>query len=297
MKKIILLIGLVAVNLLANGIAPIWYPIKSNNIIIGYGDGASLEEAKLQALENIKKNDINTENIKLNDLEIKKYAVIEDHFYLKMQYSRLSFVEQLKNAIEKSSIDNNTTNTHEINKYLINTKLLKELNTTFGYFPNVRLDTQYLYYQDERFLVKDDEFSWFLADINSSDISLDIKTTLKNGEKYFIKLNPLVDGYTTLMQLSNNTDVEILFANKIIPQDKDTIFPNFKLSDGLEIVLQKDTNQSQIMTMAVVCQEQKDFSSFNNMFFSISTKKYMLGEFIDEIEDCKYKAVLTTIQK
>lgn len=306
----IILSSLIFVNLMASGIIPIWYPVKNNDIVIKYGDGISLEAAKIEAFNNIKKDNPILDNITLSDLEIKKYEMIENHFFVKVEYSKQPLIERLKNTIEKTPIkDINITNVYTesnettvdtkitTNKYLLNTQLLQELNTIFGYFPDLRLDTQYLYFQDERFLVKDSEFSLLLTDIKSEDILLDLKKDLKNNEKYFIKLSPIVDGFITLVQISNNTDVEVLFSNKMMIKDKFTIFPNFKLSDGLEIVLPEDVNSSKIMTMAVLCENQKNFSNFNNMFFSVTTKKYMLGELINEIDGCEYTSVLTTVEK
>ncbi|MCK5294938.1 MAG: hypothetical protein KAJ49_09815, partial [Arcobacteraceae bacterium] len=136
-----------------------------------------------------------------------------------------------------------------------------------------------------------------LPQFQSKDIALEIKETILDNEKYFIKLSPVVDGYVTLIQILNNTSVEVLFSNKILLKEKSTIFPNFKLSDGLEVTLPEDVDSSKIFTMAIICEQQKDFSGFNNMFLSISGKKYMFGNLINEIEDCNYHSILTTIKK
>jgi hypothetical protein len=69
------------------------------------------------------------------------------------------------------------------------------------------------------------------------------------------------------------------------------------LSDGLQVILDENIEQKDVLTMAVLCEEQKDFSDFNNMFFSLTTKNYMLGNLINEIDGCKYTSVLTTVEK
>ena len=289
----ILLISIVVLNLFAVEVVPSWYPSKTNKVIVSYGDGKSFEEAKNNAFLNLKQENKLLNDIKISDLEIEEEDFLENQFFLKVKYTNLSIYEQLKNVMRKITFQAEDEN----NKYLLNTKLLKDLNSTFGYFPDIKIKGQHLSFNNKKFLLKDKEFSLLLSELDSNAITLDIKDKLLNNEKYFIKLSPTIDGYITLVQISNYTDVEVLFSNKTLEKGKFTIFPNFKLSDGLEVVLDNDVNSSEILTMAIVCEKQKDFSSFNNMFLSISMKKYMLGELIDEIDDCTYQSVLTTVKK
>lgn len=289
----ILLVSLTFLNLVASEVIPTWYPFTISNTIISYGDGKSFDEAKNSALLNIKKENNLLTNIKASDIEVLEEEVLEDKFFLKVKYINLSLMEQLNNSMKKSTVKLDK----EINKYLLNTELLKDLNASFGYFPDIKIEGQYLYMDEERFLIKDDEFSSLLPQFQSKDIALEIKETILDNEKYFIKLSPVVDGYVTLIQILNNTSVEVLFSNKILLKEKSTIFPNFKLSDGLEVTLPEDVDSSKIFTMAIICEQQKDFSGFNNMFLSISGKKYMFGNLINEIEDCNYHSILTTIKK
>lgn len=283
---------LIFINSYGFEIYPAWYPIDSKDVIIAYGDGDSLEDAKQNAFKNIVSKNIDN-NITISDIEILKEEVLENHYFLKIKYVNLSILQQLTNALKKVvfKIDDET------NKYLIHTPLLKQLNSRFGYFPDIKLDGQYIYLQGEKFLVKDREFPELFANIKSDDIDIDMDTNLTSNKRYFIQVSPKNDGYVTLLQIVDNTNVDILFANKKLKPNRFTIFPNFKLSDGLEVSLDDTKDKAEILTLAVLCKEQKDFSDFNNIFFDITSKKYMLSKLIDQIDDCNYTTVLTDITK
>lgn len=280
-------------NIYAIEAYPSWYPVDSKETIIAYGDGDNLIDAKENAFKNLVSNHNVAKNITMTDIEILKQEILENHYFLKIKYVNLPIIEQLTNALKKVvfKIDD------EQNKYLLNTPLLKELNKRFGYFPHITLEGKYINLQGADFLVKDNEFVNLFAKITSDDIEIKINKDLKNNERYFIQVSPLEDGYVTLLQILDYTNVDILFSNKKLVKDKFTIFPNFKLSDGLEVSLDDPKDKAQILTMAIICKDQKDFSDFNNIFFDVTSKKYMLSKLITQIDDCNYTTVLTNITK
>lgn len=300
MKNIwVLLIGIFMSNLVANEYVPDWYPKNNDTTIIGYGDSETFNGAKKIAYEKIKEkiyksgNLDNFSNMVIDDIIIEKQENFENRYYVKAKYENSSLIEQLTKAIKKETFKVS----EETNQYLLGSQLMHELNTTFGYYPDISIDGKILTFKGQQFIIKNNEFDLLLSNLKYEDIILDLKNKLLDKEQYFVKLLAKSDGFMTLVQISQNGNVEILFANKKLELDKDIIFPNFKLSDGLEIVLDEGIEQKDILTMAILCEKQKDFSDFNNMFFSLSTKNYMLGNLINEIDGCKYTSVLTTVEK
>jgi hypothetical protein len=300
MKKVLILLAAVfTVSLLANEYVPDWYPKKNDTSVIGYGDSETFEGAKKVAYEKIKEkiyksgNLDNFSNMVIDDIVIEREENLENRFYVKAKYENSSLIEQLTKAIKKETFKVED----ETNQYLLGSKLMNALNTTFGYNPDVSIDGKILRFKEQEFIIKNNEFELFLSKVNYEDIMLDLKEKLLDKEQYFIKLSTKTDGFITLLQISQNGNVEILFANKKLELDKNIVFPNFKLSDGLQVILDDNVEQEDILTMAVLCENQKDFSAFNNMFFSLTTKNYMLGNLINEIDGCKYTSVLTTVEK
>jgi hypothetical protein len=298
-KLLVLLVGVFTANLLANEYVPDWYPKKHTTSVVAYGDSETLEGAKKIAFDKIKEKIYksgkldNFSHMIMDDLIIEKQEIFENRFYLKAKYENSSLLEQLIKTIKKETFKTDEEN----NQYLLGSKLMNELNATFGYNPDVIIDGKVLRFKEHEFIIKNNEFKLFLSKVNYEDILLDVKDKLADKEQYFIKLGTKIDGFITLLQIADNGNVEILFANKKLELDKDIIFPNFKLSDGLQVILDENIEQKDVLTMAVLCEEQKDFSDFNNMFFSLTTKNYMLGNLINEIDGCKYTSVLTTVEK
>ena len=289
--RIFLLFIFIFINIQAFEIAPSWYPSKDKNLIIQYGDGDTLKDAKLNALNNIKKSRIES-NISIDDIEILKEERLENHFFIKVKYNNLPLLEQVKNGLKFFTFKTDDENS----SYMLKTNFLKDLNKSFGYFPDLNIKSNYLYLKDKKFLIKENEFPLFWIRNNSSKISIELNKDLQNNKRYFIKVIPFKEGFTTLVQVTLQNDVELLFSNKILKKNQATIFPNFKLSDGLEITIPKNKEEIKLMTMAIICDTQKDFSKFNNMFLSIEGEKFMMGDLINKIDNCEFSSIISTVK-
>jgi len=291
MKIIAVIFVLIVVNVFAINYSPSWYPNEDNSIR-SYGKGNTFDEAKINAFDNFKNNNIELSKVTINEIKVTKEEIFENQFFLEIKYNKDTILEQLQQEIKNVvfKLDEQT------NKYLLNTVLMKELNKTYGYMPTLNIVKEKLYFNDKIFLMKNSEFENLIFEYYSDDILLDIKMELLENEKYFIKITPKISGFTSLVQIFNNTDVEILFTNKKLEKNTDTIFPNFKMSDGLEINLEKYEDVKEIITLAIICPNKIDFKSFNNIFLPSITNENMLGEFINNIGDCEYTSIFTLIK-
>jgi len=279
MKKIFLSIVLI-VNLFAYEVAPPWYPSTNTDTFIAFGDGKDFDSAISSALININ-NEVNS-TIKITnlDIDILEEDMIENHFFVKIEYKSKTLLEQLTKDIKLLTFKGE----EETNKYLLNTKLLKDLNNTFSYFPDISMDLNYLYFNENKYIIKSKDFETLLSDTISPDIFLDLNDVLISEENYFLKILPSYGGYVTLVQVTNAKDFKILFSNKLLRTNKATIYPNFKSSDGLEVVLEDGILSKKIMTMAVICQTKKEFSD-----------RLSLTSFLNKISECSYTSIVSKV--
>jgi len=294
MKKILLICGLI-LQLVASSDVPSWYPKANDPSIISYGDGATLNDAVNKAFDEVKKTLYdkgfieNLSKIDINDLDIVKQEIYKDQYFIKTAYNTSDIVTQI------SEVNLSVSYPLETNKYLLATPLMQDLNSTFGFYPNITIDGKYLVLDNNKYLIKHYEFEKLLASYNDDNITVDVPLDLNVSKKYFISVSTAEQGYMTLLQVYNNTDVKVLFENKKLSVDKEVIFPNFKLSDGL--VIDENYQASKLETIAVLCPNREDFSEFDNIFFSVNSKPYMLGELINHTSNCKFTSVITEIKK
>ena len=300
MKKSILL--LLFFTLFLHGyIKPSWYPNNESKIIYAYGDAKSLIDAKKDALENIKTILISNgkldtlDNLSLNSLSIEKKEKLENRYFLKVSYNVQSLQEQIKSLLKQEVFKTDDEN----NTYLIYTPLMEDLNQSFGYYPSISIDknsTSFLQYKDTKITITKNDYDLFYSLGEDENISLILKDNLLENEKYFIEVKASDSGYLSLFQISLQNDVETLFSNRDLNETNSVIYPNFKESDGLIASLNEDETLRDIYTIAIVCEDKKDFSNFNNRF-KLEYKDGLLGEFINTIDKCKFSAQIITIQK
>ncbi|HIP12368.1 MAG TPA: hypothetical protein EYG97_02745 [Arcobacter sp.] len=279
MKKIFLSVVLL-VNLFAYEVAPSWYPSTNTNTFIAFGDGKDFDSAILSALININNEVNSTLKITNLDIDILEEDMIENHFFIKIEYKSKTLLAQLTKDIKNLTFKGD----EETDKYLLNTKLLKDLYSTFSYFPNISMDLNYLYFNENKYIIKSKDFENLLSNTTSPDIFLDLNDILISGETYFLKILPSYSGYVTLLQVTGTKDFKILFSNKLLRTNKATIYPNFKSSDGLEVVLSSGILSTKIMTMAVICQTKKEFSD-----------RLSLTSFLNKIGECSYTSIVSKV--
>jgi hypothetical protein len=298
MKKSI--IGLLFFSFMLQGfIIPSWYPNDNSTQIISYGDGITIDEAKKNALESIKeklveKNSLDyLETISVDDLVITKQEILENRYFLQVSYENLSTLEKIKNLLKKQVFKLKD----ETNNYLLQTPLLEDINNSFGYYADITLDdnfTNFLQIADKKIVLKQDDYKLFLHNFRDLNISLDVEQNLTKDSLYFIKIDTNIEGYLSLVQISNEYDVVVLVENKKL-NNSDMIYPNFKQSDGLMAILDENQDEREFTTIAFICEEKKDLKGFNNIY-SDKLVFGRLGKLIEVIGDCKYSSIISSIK-
>ena len=286
MHKIILVFYILVLDMFSNVIAPKWFIQNSNEHTI-YSYGKTLKLAKIDAKKQIIKK-LKLKNISINDFKITKQEIFENKYFLKIQYIDESILTQIKNEIKSISFKTD----EQTNKYLINTIFAKDINNTFGYIPNMQLHDNKIYFNNKNFIIKNHEFNQFYAIFNDENISLNIKKNINNNENFFIQSQSSYKSYASLARVINGK-FEILFKNKNI--NESLLFPNFKVSDGLKIQL-NNQNKVELFTLLVLCDDKKDFSSYN-MIFQEKKNALSFSSFINKIKNCKIESKISMVIK
>jgi hypothetical protein len=273
--------SLIVANLFSYELKPLWYPSKKDGIKLAYGDGKTFNNALDNAIDEINIDNNSTSQITKLDIAIVKKELLKEHNFLKIKHNNKSILEQIKEEL----VNNSSSKRYETDKYLLKTKLLKDLNSTFSYFPDIKIYGNHLYLNDKKFILKNNDFPNILVENKSNDIKLNMSKNIENNKKYFVEIKVQTKGYVSLIEVINSKKLNILFSNKILAENKNTIYPNFKDSDGLEIILPKNTIKAKIMTIAVICTKKKEFE-----------ETLFLTELIERIHDCSYSSVVSEVK-
>ena len=320
MKQIILLILFIN-QLLAT--PPDWYrnqSILSNNYeIIGYGEGTTLEEAKqisksdiskmiqtiLSSNLSIEKNikdDIYTKkissnineksNVILTNIEVIQTSFQDNKYYVAIRYINLPIAKKIKLLIKNNNILEEDTN-----KYLNKTSLMNELKKEFSFYPKVTLYKNNIIINNQSFHLVQNDFIKLFVNIENQDIPLDRKDTYKNKDYYFIKVKTKRSGYLNIFQVYQSGETVLLLSNKKIKSNKNLIYPNPKLYDGLESVVPKGQNKTKDLTIVALCINKKDFSLFDKIDTNIKNSGLLFGELLDIIDSCQISTKIITTNK
>ena len=287
MKKSIILLFVFSSILFSNVPAPKWFVQDEVNVFV-YSYGKTINEAKINAKEKLEKK-LNIISIDIKDFEIVKDELFELKHFIKVKYVNQDIYTQIENKLKTYAFKQAEQN----NVFLKNTKFFKKLNNNFGYYPNIDLIDNNLYFNDEKFIIKKNEFKNFISEFNDKNITIGIKDELKNEEKFFIEVQTSYDGYATLAQVYNG-NLNLFFKNKKI--NESIIFPNFKISDGYALYLDNNITINEITTIVTICENKKDLESYN-MYFDDNNNALQFSDFINEMSDCKITSKNTKITK
>jgi hypothetical protein len=286
MKKSILISLIFSLSLFGAIPAPKWFVQDKVNIYV-YSYGNSIKEAKLKAKKKLEVK-LNISSIDINDFEIVKDELFELKYFIKSKYVAEDIYTQIQKKLKTFAFKIEDQD----NVFLKNTEFFKKLNKEFGYYPNIELVDNNIYFDNTKFIIKKHELKDFISVFNDDNISIGIKDEIETKEKFFIKITSNYNGFITLAQI-NNGSLKLLLKNKKIK--KSIIFPNFKISDGYTLSLNSNQMQSNITTIVSICDEKKDLSNYNMYFDDNIDKVFEFRDFINEMKNCKISTKTTRI--
>ncbi len=308
--------------------APNWYTniqIKEKNIIIGYGEGKTLKEAKSRAKEDIAQTVLTTINssftektVQENDnLESKIETLLQANtklnlynvrrlkeeqkggiFYLALKYVNLNLTYRVKKNIKDfECLD-------DIENYLHTTPLIKKLSSDLECkldFKLQRLNKVWnLSYKQYLFPLNEYEFEKLFVTKKSSLFNFKIsKSPLIDGEEFYLTFKTKKRGYITLLNIYENGIVTLLRKSQKI--EKDLQIPSKKSKEVFEAGLVDKNRDSYELFVAILSEKPLDMSRFFYADESLasSQRDYKFDELLDILENYEYSTlfVATKLKK
>ena len=286
--------------------------------IIGYGVGQTRKEAKQNArieiansisvqvqssfssknsLENgkyikdIQQNSSEKSFAKLDNLEIIKSVYKNKNYFIAIKYSNLPFIKSLKYILK------NTKLKKETNQYLQKTLFLQELKNEFGFYPKIEIYRDILTIGDFSFQISQEMLEKLLISTDNQNLYLTVPEKLKNGEVYFIQIQAKKKGFLTLIQIYDNGETSLLFANKIVSKNMILEYPNSENFDGIEAYLNSGIQKTQDLTMAVLCKEKRNFEYFDSISVEKESFAKIYGDLFNLINGCNVVSGVLEIRR
>ena len=305
---------------------PHWYNIQ--NIIskkfeiIGYGDGSSFEEARVNARSEIAKqirvmvksnflinekyasnntkegydlhifNEISEQtNIELDDIYQLKSEMINGHVYVAMKYINLPIHKKIKYMLKlkndyKCNMKNNS-------RFLSQTPLMKKLKKILSYEPalEVLYKNNNWYISIEQILIRipSYEYTDLWAGCNDNNIKIkSSKALLKKDDVFHLNVYIYQDGYVSLFNVYQTGQTVSLLVNMKTKKDTILLYPDNTKYDGLVADISKDEAVSKDLYISILCPDKKDLSRYEPIddIYLASNNSYNFGHLIEDIKGC-----------
>jgi hypothetical protein len=313
MKKLVLFVGLAT---LLFGDVPPWYHalhVKPNNYL-GYGDGATENEAKQNALTDIssqiytkvesqrvqKEKLINgnyeqnievqsSQNTKadMSDYELLKAENVDGRYYVGIAYEDISDLDRFIKKVEalgfKRVLNENNTTIAPNNNLLQKSAYAEQLRKTFGRDIDFKIERKnknwFLRYKSALQHITNSEFALFF--LSSENEKLQINTNKKNnilydGDEFSFGVKSKESGFVNIVSVYEDGTVATLIKNAPIQKNKLTTLPDEKYG---------------ATPVAGLLEKKKE--TYDMYVLIYSPKKMMLDQFGDasdeHIEDERHK--------
>lgn len=306
---------------------PAWYlnlP-KNKNIIIGYGEGKSLQEAKANARNEIAKsinvtvssnltmnmtlkNKIFEENesslieeqasAKLKSLIVLKEEINEGKYFVALEYNNHSLIEKISSYLKDKDVSA-MSNKNPLYKSNFSMKL----KHTIGFVPNYNLNYKdgifYVSINNEQFVLDENHIKFLFSESISDKVSIQTKNrTIKNNDFFYINVVTSTSGYMNLFNIDENGKVSVMLDNKFINKEKYT-YPDQKLYNGLQATIIGDNMQIFENFIVVLCKDEKAWGIFDEISSDYNTndEAVRFPVLYTLIKECAYSGLIVKIKR
>ena len=284
--------------------------------IIGYGSGEKLFEAKERAKNDValtlsthiqssisisEYSNINdhmraevnqtinsSSDLILSDVQVTRKSFANGMYYVAVKYVNLPFYKKIKNELGV----NYKNLQKEENPYLLQTFLLNNLHNEFGFFPKIKIYENNLIISNKSFSLNKTYYSQLFTNVNSKKIILSFPSNLNSGDNYFINTSVNDGGYLSLFQVYDSGETLLLLENQHVEKSDKIQYPDKKFYEGLQAY----DESSEDLTIALLCKEKKDLSSFTLME-NQNTKTTLFNEILNLMSECAYATKKLNIKK
>jgi hypothetical protein len=306
--------------------SPSWYgEVPSDaNLSYGFGQGNSYQQAKDNAYHDLAKSiesrvisemssSKEFKNGKLsksassnmtslsdivfrNNVTINKSEKIEGKFYLEVQYDPTSFAQKLSHWLKGSQCNN------KLHPYWSNTALLQNWVEQHQCLPHIDIERFAGGWQitnsSGHLVLPEAQYNHLFFNHHSSSLSVESTSArLNEGDYYFINLKTQKAGYLSLFQVYEDGSTGVLLENQLVSKRTDIEFPDKKLYDGIEALLNQG-NETYDTNIALLCPNKIDTSRFEKLDESrLSTDTPGFGLILRYLEKCDFVMERLSISK
>jgi hypothetical protein len=295
---------------------------KNKDLIIGFGEGKSKEEAEQNALNNISKQielkiiveinstkDVNRSNEKedyksffskeirmssssdLFGAKLLRQEFISGVYYASFGFDNRSLKSKLKGLkCQLNKLNNNFKSSLPINK-----------TTNCSWFLDYRQKNWYLDTQNKNFRVRNVDLInyFFIASKNKLKIGIYPKAQLKDGDYYHIKLTSKESGFLSLYLINQLGQIQTLVLNEQF--NGSFVYPDLKKYNG--VTAKKDIKEKNTiardMLLAFVCKENNDLVDFTPMGeneLSNSNTTFTYGRLLELGKNCEWGSAFIYVE-
>jgi len=304
---------------------PKWYENRTLDsnvkyVIVGYGQGKSMREAKANAKEDIalilksqvessfssktttQNNDfykhktssilkIKT-NLNLHNVKIIKQVQKDSLFFVALEYKNLDLAYRIMTTVPHLQCSQK-----RVNAYLSQTPLIQKLTATIGCTPDFKLerrnDAWYLQYKEYQFLLDNDNFEKLYTTIPNDAFSfIANKKVLEAGESFYFSFEAKKSGYITLLDVYENGIVTLLQSST--PIKGNLQIPSKESKNYFEAGLVKKGISTYDLYVAIYTKKPLNMGRFEyaNDTLAQSETAYKFDELMDILDGVSFSSLL-----
>lgn len=301
---------------------PAWFsqPSSNNYEIVGYGEAASLTEAKDMAYSDIAQTlklkvssstDITkkvhngqydsqfmqrmktSSSAELIGAKIEQTQQVDDIWYVAAIYDTSSLGLKIKRALKNRTLKNEREN------YLSTTALVKEINEEVGFKLRYKLlrenELWFIKYKDIKLVISENEFIKFFKFHKGKNIALKLNKDIfypHDNMKFFIDSKNT--GYTSMLYVESNGKVGILYANE--KSRKQATYPPKNSDEELTVAnpYKKVINEMYLTIWSANPLDLTAFESVQNDYLDDSNYKF--GELVALLDESSFSSVVVKIK-
>ena len=306
--------------------SPSWYgevPLDTN-LSYGFGQGRTYQQAKDAAYHDLAKsveNRVVSKTISSKSFEngeLKKSAAshkesitsvvfrnnvtiinseqLKNQFYVQVEYDPKSFAQKLADWLKQSQCQS------DLHPYWTETTMLQNWVEQHQCLPNISIERfaggWQLTNSSGHLVLPESQYNHLF--FNHSAKSLNIRSTkrrLTAGDNYFIRLEANQAGYLSLFQVYEDGSTGVLVENKQVINGDSIEFPDRKMYDGIEALL-NEGQETYDTNIALLCPSEIDTSRFEILDESrLSTDTPGFGLILKYLDECEFVMERLSIEK
>lgn len=311
---------------------PVWFDqqsLKKTSYLIGYGQGATIDEAKAKAKQDLAqtlssevksqqtfKSQLNSQGLektleedlqilssaRLSDLEVfklEKLEKLDSIYFVALGYDLRPLSQKVVDRIRFFEENKEPS--------LIETSVVfQQLKDKLGFYPQLDIysknNNYYITSGEHEVQITQEELPSLFPLNKSKYLYLDLipnKVVFGVDELFFVKVKSQTSGYLTYLQVFDTGETVLMDGNVPVESQKEYIYPDNAVYDGLITELTGVKNAARVAHIVLVCPSMKNFSHLDTISSQAHQKykSYQLGRLNGLAKSCEVATAVQLIRK